>query len=105
MKARYAWLFLVSFVVVWDVVAATTNGETLTYSFRRGVTDSAWRWPVLLVLALLLLHLFLPPRLRAHDPLDRLYQRVASSTQDHKPSPAPPPSRTKPVTDSIEPHR
>jgi hypothetical protein len=105
MKARYAWLILLAFVIVWDVVAAMTNGQTLTYAFRRGVTDSVWRWPALVVIALLVVHLFLPTRLREHDPLDRLYERVAAASRDHEPSPAPPPSRTKPVTDTVEPHR
>jgi hypothetical protein len=63
-------------VVVWDLFAALTNGESLTYVFRRGVAETWWRWPVLLLIILLLVHLFLPPDLRKHDPIDRLYQRM-----------------------------
>jgi hypothetical protein len=62
-------------VVGWDLLAARTNGESLTYVFRRGVAETAWRWPVLILIILLTIHLFLPPRLRKHDPIDRLYQR------------------------------
>jgi hypothetical protein len=38
---------------VWDVVAAITEGETVTGTFRCSVAQTNWRWPVL-VLAVLL---------------------------------------------------
>ena len=39
------------------------------------MAETAWRWPVLLFLVLLLAHLFMPPSLRQYDPIDRLYKR------------------------------
>jgi hypothetical protein len=90
MKGRYGWLLLVLFVAGWDLVAAMTNGESLSFTFRRSVAETAWKWPVLVVIVLLTVHLFLPPRLRHHDPLDRLYQRIATAFQSprrHTPTP------------------
>jgi hypothetical protein len=63
-------------VVVWDLFAALTNGESLTYVFRRGVAETGWRWPVLILIIFLLIHLFMPPDLRKYDPIDRLYKRL-----------------------------
>jgi hypothetical protein len=99
MKGRYGWLLLVLFVAGWDLVAAMTNGESLTFTFRRSVADTAWKWPVLVVVVLVTVHLFLPARLRQHDPLDRLYQRVATSflsPQRHRPAPEPPTTVKRP---------
>jgi hypothetical protein len=95
MKGRIAWLGLFSFIVLWDVAAALTNGESLTFAFRRSISDTAWRWPVLIVIVLLTVHLFLPPRLREHDPLDRLYNEL-SSTRLRQPSDKPPVPATLP---------
>jgi hypothetical protein len=88
MKGRYGWVLLVLFVIGWDLVAAITNGESLTYVFRRGVAESAWRWPVLVVIALLVVHLYLPPKYQRYDPLDKVYEQF----QPKAPSPPPPPS-------------
>ena len=89
MKGRYGWLLLLLVVVVWDVLAALTNGESLTYVFRRGVAETGWRWPVLIVIILVTIHLFLPPSLRKHDPIDRLYVRLnpaySKSSDPHVP--------------------
>jgi hypothetical protein len=104
MKARYGWLILLSFVVLWDVVAAMTNGESLTYTFRRAVTDSLWRWPVFVVVALFTVHLFLPVRYRQHDPLDRLYQRISETTRHHE-APAPDPTPPRAPGSFLEPQR
>jgi hypothetical protein len=84
MKARYGWSFIVVFVLAWDVVAALTGGESLTFTFRRAVAQGPWRWLALLVTLLLVVHLFLPPRLSRYDPLDRLYQHIASTLHDHR---------------------
>ena len=74
-ECRYERQLLV--VVVWDLLAALTNGESLTYVFRRGVAETGWR------------HLFLPPTLRKHDPIDRLYRRLnpaySKSSDPHVP--------------------
>jgi hypothetical protein len=106
MRGRYGWLILLSFVVVWDVVAAMTNGESLTYTFRRAVTDSVWRWPVLVVVVLLSVHLFLPVRLRQHDPLDRLYERISATTRNHDaPAPAPTPTPPRSPDSLVRPGR
>jgi hypothetical protein len=79
MKGRTGWFILLGFVVVfvaiWDIAAARTNGESLTYTFRRNVAETWWRWPVGLLLLLLLAHLFMPPSLRKYDPIDALYRR------------------------------
>jgi len=86
--ARYGWLFLLAVVVVTvgviDVWAAYNNQESMTSTFRRAVAETAWRWPVLLFIVLLVAHLFMPPGLRKYDPLDRLYYRI-------NPVSAPPP--------------
>ena len=92
MKGRTGWFILLGFVVVfvaiWDIAAARTNGESLTYTFRRNVAETAWRWPVLLFLVLLLAHLFMPPSLRQYDPIDRLYKRFNPAY--HQSAPVPP---------------
>jgi uncharacterized membrane protein YhdT len=103
-KARYGWALLLTFIVVWDVAAAMTNGESLTFGFRRAVTDSALRWPLLVVVVLLVVHLFLPPKLRSHDPLDRLYERVAALRDDH-PSTPPAPTAPAPPEPFVHPRR
>jgi hypothetical protein len=68
-------------------VAALTNGETLIRTFRRAVSRPAWRWPILVLVVLLVIHLFLPDQLTKYDPLDRLYRRIETK----KPHKAPPP--------------
>ena len=77
MKGRYGWLLVLLVVVAWDLAAALTNGETLTWTFRRAVSQTAWRWPVMVLVLLIVVHLFLPDDFAAkYDPLDRLYRRV-----------------------------
>ena len=79
MLARYGWALVIAVIViiiVWDVVAAITEGETVTGTFRCSVAQTNWRWPVLALTILLLVHLFLPARLWRYDPLDRLYYRL-----------------------------
>ena len=79
MQARYGWTLVIAvivIIVVWDVVAAITEGETVTGTFRCSVAQTNWRWPVLGLAVLLLVHLFLPARLWRYDPLDRLYYRL-----------------------------
>jgi hypothetical protein len=99
MKGRYGWLVIVLFVVGWDVVAAVTNGESLTFVFRRSVAETAWKWPVLVAIVLMTVHLFLPPRLRQHDPLDRLYERIGNTVPSPRHTPTPgPPVTVKPPT-------
>jgi hypothetical protein len=93
MKGRYGWALLLLVIVSWDLAAALTNAETLTFTFRRAVAQTAWRWPALLLIILLVVHLFLPPRLQRYDPLDRLFQRidpVDEPTRPPHPSPGPP---------------
>jgi hypothetical protein len=93
LKGRTGWFILlgivVAFVVVWDVAAARSNGESLTYTFRRNVSETAWRWPVLLFVLLLLAHLFMPPGLRKYDPIDRLYKRYNPAYQEQGPPTVP----------------
>jgi hypothetical protein len=69
-------MLLIAFVVAWDMLAAITKNESLTGTFRCSIAQTHWRWPVLLIAALLLAHLFLPARLWRYDPLDRLYYRL-----------------------------
>jgi hypothetical protein len=79
MRARYGWTLVVAVIVVivvWDVAAAITQGETVTGSFRCSVARTHWRWPALALTLLIAVHLFLPPRLWRYDPLDRLYYRL-----------------------------
>jgi hypothetical protein len=79
MQARYGWalvIAVIAVIVVWDVVAAITEGETVTGTFRCSVAQTNWRWPVLVLAVLVLVHLFLPARLWRYDPLDRLYYRL-----------------------------
>jgi hypothetical protein len=103
LKGRTGWLILLGFVVVfvavWDIAAARTNGESLTYTFRRNVAETAWRWPVLLFLVLLLAHLFMPPSLRQYDPIDRLYKRFNPAYQEDS-GPIPEDPATDPTTQS-----
>jgi hypothetical protein len=95
-KGRFGWGLLLLVVVSWDLAAAFTNGETLTWTFRRAVSQTGWRWPVLLLIALLVVHLFIPEHLaEKYDPLDRLYRNVDPVTQPKPPtnppaSPEPP---------------
>jgi hypothetical protein len=75
-KGWVGWLIVVLFIVAWDVSALFTGWQTLTSSFRHGVAETAWRWPVAVLLVLFAVHLFEPVRWRQHDPLDRLYHSV-----------------------------
>jgi len=79
MQARYGFALVIAVIVIivaWDIVASFTNGETITGTFRCAVAQTNWRWPVLALMALLVVHLFLPARLWRYDPLDRLYYRL-----------------------------
>ena len=76
MVARIGWFLLLAVVVGTDVVAAMNNKDSLTSTFRRGVAETGWRWPVLIIIVLLVAHLYMPPSLRKYDPLDRLYYRL-----------------------------
>ncbi len=94
MKGRYGWLLLLVVIVSWDLVAALTNGETLTWTFRRAVAQTWWRWPVLIVIALVVVHLFLPEHIaERYDPLDRLFNRIDPAVHTNNP-PKPPPNPT-----------
>jgi hypothetical protein len=88
--ARIGWFLLLAVVVGTDVVAAMTNKDSLTSTFRRSVAETWWRWPVLLLIVLLVAHLYMPPSLRRYDPLDRLYYRL-------NPASEPPPEGVGPV--------
>ena len=89
-SARLGWWLLLGVVVGTDVVAAMTNKDSLTSTFRRSVAETGWRWPVLVIIVLLVAHLYMPPSLRRYDPLDRLYYRV-------NPAAEPPPPGVGPV--------
>jgi hypothetical protein len=104
--ARIGWFLMLVVVVGTDVVAAMNNRDSLTSTFRRSVAETGWRWPVLVLIVLLVAHLYMPPSLRRYDPLDRLYYRF-NPAADHTPEgvgpveyePAPePPSTTPPTT-------
>jgi hypothetical protein len=89
-KGRYGWALLLLVIVSWDIAAALTNSETLTYTFRRAVSQTWWRWPVLVVIMLLVVHLFLPEHIaEKYDPLDRLFQRI-DPVKEPKQLPRPP---------------
>jgi hypothetical protein len=90
-KGRYGWLLLLLVVLSWDVASAITNGESLTFTFRRAVSATAWRWPVGILVVALAVHLFLPTQLQKYDPLDRLYERLGPDVpaQQHGPPPGP----------------
>ena len=90
MVARIGWFLLLAVVVGTDVVAAMNNKDSLTSTFRRAVAETWWRWPVLLLIVLLVAHLYMPPSLRRYDPLDRLYYRL-------NPAAEPPPEGVGPV--------
>ena len=90
MTARIGWFLLLVVVVVTDVVSALNNKDSLTSTFRRSVAETGWRWPVLVIVVLLVAHLYMPPSLRRYDPLDRLYYRV-------NPASEPPPPGVGPV--------
>jgi hypothetical protein len=85
-NGRNGWLVVIGVAVVWDVLAAVNNRESLTGFFRCSVAQTAWRWPVLAVIVLLLVHLFLPPSLQKYDPLDRLYYRVNPAASGQTPT-------------------
>ena len=74
--ARVGWFLLLVVVVTTDVIAAMNNKDSLTSTFRRAVAETGWRWPVLVIIVLLVAHLYMPPSLRKYDPLDRLYYRL-----------------------------
>lgn len=94
--ARIGWFLLLVVVVGTDVIAALNNKDSLTSTFRRAVAETGWRWPVLVIVVLLVAHLYMPPSLRRYDPLDRLYYRV-------NPSSEPPPPGVGPVESGSEP--
>jgi hypothetical protein len=96
MKGRYGWILLLLVVAAWDIAAALTNGESLTYVFRRGVAESAWRWPVFAVIVVLVVHLYLPPRFQKYDPLDKVYERIQPSAPSPPRPPPKPPARPAP---------
>ncbi len=89
MRGWVGRLVLGTFVIGWDLVAAMTNNESLTITFRHGVAQTAWKWPVLVIAVLLLVHLFLPPRWWKYDPLDRTYKRVSAAFEQHGRPPTP----------------
>jgi hypothetical protein len=89
-KGRYGWLLVIGVVVVWDVVAVASNGQSLTGTFRRSVAETAWRWPALIVIVALVAHLYMPVRLRKYDPLDRLYRRAETTLNPKTPRKSPP---------------
>jgi hypothetical protein len=98
MKGRYGWLLLVVVILSWDLAAALTNGETLTWTFRRAVSQTWWRWPVLVLIVLVVVHLFLPEHLaETYDPLDRLYNRIDPAAHSQK-SPERPATPTGPTS-------
>jgi hypothetical protein len=103
MRGWVGWLLLGAFVVGWDLVAAVTNNESLTIAFRHGVAQTAWKWPVLVIAVLLLVHLFLPPRLWKYDPLDRTYKRVSTAFEHHVRAPKTEPFYLPPPSDPIVP--
>jgi hypothetical protein len=90
-KGRYGWGLLLLVVVSWDVAAAFTNGETLTWTFRRAVSQTGWRWPVLLLIVLLVVHLFLPEHLAEKYPVHQIRtppdRRPPTSSQPTEPQP------------------
>ena len=90
MVARIGWFLLLVVVVGTDVIAALNNRDSLTSTFRRSVAETGWRWPVLVLIVLLVAHLYMPPSLRRYDPIDRLYYRV-------NPAAEPPPEGVGPV--------
>lgn len=103
--ARIGWFLLLVVVVGTDVVAAMNNKDSLTSTFRRSVAETGWRWPVLALIVLLVVHLYMPPSLRRYDPLDRLYYRFNPAAEpppegvgSGEPQPAPAPPSTPPPT-------
>ena len=96
MTARIGWFLLLVVVVGTDVIAALNNKDSLTSTFRRSVAETGWRWPVLVIVVLLVAHLYMPPSLRRYDPLDRLYYRV-------NPASEPPPPGVGPVESELAP--
>ncbi len=94
MVARIGWFLLLVVVVVADVIAAYTNTDSLTSTFRRSVAETNWRWPAMFVVALLVAHLFLPPSLRRYDPLDRLYYKLNPAAEPPPPGVGPVPEFT-----------
>jgi hypothetical protein len=88
--ARIGWFLLLAVVVATDGFAALNNKDSLTSTFRRSVAETGWRWPVLVLIVLLVAHLYMPPSLRKYDPLDRLYYRL-------DPAGGPPPDELGPV--------
>lgn len=85
MKGRYGWLIVGGVVIAWELLANLTDGDSLTFSFRRAITDTAWRWPVLVLTLWLVAHLFMPTQWRQHDPIDRAYDNFHAWI-DHQPS-------------------
>jgi hypothetical protein len=91
-KGRYGWLLVIAVILAWDITAAVTNGESLTFTFRRLVAHASWRWPMLALVLLLVVHLFLPDRIaEKYDPLDRLYLRLGRTQGEpvHEPPDVP----------------
>ncbi len=84
MTSRMAWLVLTIAVVTWELYAGFSGMETLTSEFRRSVTDSSLRWPVLLVTTLVMVHLFMPASLRRYDPIDRVYYAATGQPNPYK---------------------
>ena len=74
---RYGWVALGLVVLTVEATAIATDNRSLTSTFRRAVTDTGWRWPVLLLVLLLVAHLFMPPAWRQYDPVDRLFYRFS----------------------------
>ena len=84
-------------VVGTDVFAAMNNRDSLTSTFRKGVAETGWRWPVLVLIVLLVAHLYMPPSLRKYDPIDRLYYRLnPAGAPPEESAPARPPERPSP---------
>jgi hypothetical protein len=94
--ARIGWFLMLVVVVGTDVFAATNNKDSLTSTFRKGVAETGWRWPVLILIVLLVAHLYMPPSLRKYDPIDRLYYRLNPAGAPPEESAPAPPGRPTP---------
>jgi len=72
-----AWMWLIGYILMYDVIASLTGRDTLSQSFARALEDPIRKWPTTLTLAYIVAHLmrFIPEK---WDPLRRWTSTMSS---------------------------
>ncbi|MBV8951623.1 MAG: hypothetical protein JOZ99_12165 [Actinobacteria bacterium] len=89
-RGWHGWALLAILVIVFDVAATASGGETMTATLRRWLRHAPASWIAIPLFLYLIAHMTIIP-LR-YDPLQRTYTWLYNKT--HQPAPPPPPEPT-----------